>query len=105
MEWNVYRYDSNSNSIVVWNIFNHKCFHDDVQKAIHTWFLSDEDFEEAIQRSLRYFFWGRCEYEILLASWPGEEILEKIDIFQQVMANWNHFIAYLKQLKKEYEEK
>ena len=72
--------------------------------AIHTWFLSDEDFEEAIRRSLQQFFWNRCEYEILLASWPGEEILEKIDVFQQVMTNWNHFIAYLKRLKEEYEE-
>lgn len=101
MEWNVYLYDSNSNEMVVWNIFNHGGFYNDVQQALQIQFLSDEEFEEVIQRSLRYFFWSRCEYEVLLASWPGREILEKIDIFQQVMINWNHFIAYLKQLKGE----
>lgn len=104
MKWNVYRYDSNRHNMVVWNIFNHSGFRNDVQQALHNQSISDEEFEEVIQRSLQYFFWSRCEYEVLLASWPSEEISEKTDIFQQVMINWEHFIAYLKQLKGEYNE-
>ena len=35
----------------------------------------------------RYQFWSRCEYEIVLQSWPSQNDDTKIDVYWQIMLN------------------
>ena len=84
-----------------------------------------EDFANHVRSWLQYYFWSKCEYETVITSWPpyindqelerinrekaehiekyGKFIREstnltvgyKIDIYTQVMMNWDRFIEYL----------
>lgn len=86
-----------------------------------------EEFSKAVESSLLYYYWGRCEWEVVICEWPAKtfknekEIQEyakeieekkkrnewpvidigypepalKIDVYSQVMMNFNIFINYL----------
>lgn len=47
------------------------------------------EFKEFIRRESMYQWWSRCEYEIVLQSWPTGKNEEKIDVYWQVMMNIN----------------
>lgn len=46
-----------------------------------------DEFKKFIEGASMYQYWSRCEYEIILTSWPNEDKKEKIDIHQQIMMN------------------
>lgn len=51
-----------------------------------------------------YWFWSKCEYEIVISPWVGrnkEEAEVKIDIHDQVMLNFNRFVDYCWSFKEE----
>lgn len=77
-------------------------------------------FADHIRSHLQYEYWSRCEYETIITTWPcmisREEALEfkdeldeypdhymynlpvpghKIDVYTQVMMNWDRFIDYV----------
>ena len=122
MVWNVYREDFNHRAIVEYNIFDHGGFAQDVNKLLKEDTTKDE-FAEQLKRSLRYYFWGKSEHEVVITSWPVyinraelgrlnteyEEynnkwghypyninivpnVGEKIDIYNQVMINFDIFV-------------
>ena len=123
--YNVYMEDFNNKEIVIYNIFDHYTFLKslcDSKKEAGDNFLV---FEEYVKSDLMYCFWSKSEYEIVLTSWPPyveedeinrlvaekEEHIrkygnfyretvrlmvgEKVDIYDQVMLNWDIFIKYL----------
>ena len=97
MEWYVYVEDINGRRITTYNIFQHGRFMDDVQK-IYKRYKNDFDiFSCEIQKSLHYYFWSKAEWEIILSDWPESSMFqkEKIDVYDQVMLNWDIFIRYV----------
>lgn len=52
-------------------------------KKPKTW----DEFREFIKKESMYQFWARCEYEIVLQSWPTGNVEKKIDVYDQIMAN------------------
>lgn len=96
--WNVYYADWNAKKISIRNIFDHYSFVKDCAKDLKQ-FKNDRKFaEQRIKRNLLYYFWSRCEHEILITAWvnpAGEEINRKVDIYEQVCNNWNIFFEYL----------
>jgi len=148
--WNVYCSNFNSGEIKVFNIFNHWSFYEACLKAKKKFKDDREGFEKEVRSWLTYFFWSKCEYEIILDHWPdgewselrktmtvsemcdmfksaglecdswhiNEKIMdkdvdlkvypgwnrfrkEKIDVYEQVMNNWDIFIDYLWNNRKE----
>ena len=100
MEWNVWRHNINSGLMESWNIFKHYNFNEDVKSALIE-YDNKEGFARYVQTSLMYYFWAKSEYEIVLAPWCGKNVKEKlVDIYEQVMINWPHFIDYLWRFKK-----
>ena len=99
-EWNVFVENINRSEICVYNIFNHSSFMNDCNKAWDKC-KDGEDafckFSDAIKRSLQYYFWCKCEWEIILSGFPPSNNFKekKVDVFQQVMSNWKIFIEYL----------
>jgi len=95
--WNVYIEDFNSKSIDIYNIFRHAGFYNDVKKYTRKCRDDRNGFAEEIKRSLMYYFWSKCEWEVILSGWPPRDDFhaEKIDVYAQVMMNWDRFMDYL----------
>lgn len=61
-----------------------------------------QDFADKVKSDLMYYFWCKSEHEIIISALSSsknhnEEI--KVDIYEQVMLNWEIFIDYLWEYK------
>lgn len=99
MQYNVFMEDFNGKKIVVFNIFSHGRFREDCRKNAKKYKDDREKFLEEVRRDLKYYFWSKAEYEVVLTTLinsphhPFKE--EKIDIYDQVMLNWEVFSNYI----------
>ena len=125
MVWNVYREDFNRRTIVKYNIFDHRSFAQDVNKLLKEDITKDEFAEQLKQSLMYYFWckseyevvisswpvyidkeeldrinieyeeynnkWGHYPYKINVSPDVGK----KIDIYSQVMMNWEQFVEYV----------
>ena len=57
--------------------------------------MNKENFIEQLRKSLMYYFWSKSEYQVLILPWVGEADDIKIDIYDQVMMNWDKFSEYV----------
>ena len=101
MEWYVFRDNWNAKKIESYNIFEHYSFRTEVLKHLKK--CEDKaEFAQKLKCSLRYYFWSKAEWEILVTRWAfttGEREL-KIDVYDQVMLNWDVFVDYVWSKKK-----
>lgn len=68
----------------VWSVEFKKC------KSIDE--LIEYAIEMRLDRLCMYYFWAKCEYEVIVSAWPPREgSEEKIDIYDQLKANWDIF--------------
>lgn len=104
MEWNVYVGNFNSRKIEVHNVFNHLRFVRDLTKELKKIEKSDaseekkkDDFAEAMRKELMYYYWSKCEWEVIVSHWPQgkDDRDEKIDVYDQVRLNWDKFVDYV----------
>ena len=104
LEWNVYIGNFNSRKIEAWNVFKHVSFVNDfgkfAKKLERNKELTDEQkkkqFSEQLCRELSYYYWSKCEWEIVLDHWPHRSDSEhvKIDVYDQIRLNWERFVDY-----------
>ena len=96
LEWNVYIENFNKKEIEVYNIFNHGGFWNDIVVSKNK-YKEKEDFLEDVKKRLMHHYWSRCEWEIILSGWPPSTKFnnKKIDVYQQVLLNWELFSNYL----------
>lgn len=96
MEWNVFYHDINAHKIRTLNIFDHARFNRDVLKYLEECKDKDE-FAQKLKSELMYNFWCKSEYEIIISPWCGGGNTKdiKVDIYTQVMNNWNVFVDYV----------
>lgn len=101
LEWYVYIEDINRKKITAYNIFDHPGFKEDCDYAWerykHDYVDGFTKFDKAVKDSLRYYFWGKCEWEMILSGWPPCKTFnnKKVSVYDQVRLNWNHFISYV----------
>lgn len=69
LEWFVYRHDFNSKKIIKYNIFDHWRFEEEVKKDLKKC-KTKEEFIEKLKSNLMYYFWSKCEYEVVISSFP-----------------------------------
>lgn len=97
MKWNAYYYNTNKREIEIFNIFNHIIFSKNVEKHLKE--CNDkEEFGKALNMELMYYFWSKAEWEIIITPWVGgdrEKEAKKIDVYKQVIANWDIFLDYV----------
>ncbi len=90
-------------------LYSHKIGFDEIQPEIKKFFeknvwsveykkckslddLIEYALEERLKRLCMYYFWAKCEYEVIVSSWPYREGSDrKIDIYAQLEANWPVF--------------
>lgn len=104
--------------------YNYK-FLEDLLSAKRKYKDNFEAFAEHVRKSLQYYYWSKSEYETVITTWPpyitSEELNRlnkekhereirnrpfyrdvvnldtsyKIDIYTQIMMNWDRFIDYI----------
>lgn len=109
LEWNVFAEDINANQIKIINIFKNGSYtfiqdllkHAKEYKKMIKCGVSIEEantkFEEEVMASLMHSYWCRCEWEIIISSWPPTPKIPevKVDIYTQIRMNKDKFIKYL----------
>ena len=75
-------------------IFKHGSFRKEVYDLLKS-DLNKENFIEQLRKSLMYYFWSKSEYQVLILPWVGQADDIKIDIYDQVMMNWDKFSEYV----------
>lgn len=84
----------NKFNVIIYN-FNRKKFESydimpylrDTYKASKKHLRKFEDFKDFVNKELMYQFWARCQYELVLTSWPCKDSEEKWDIYDQTKMN------------------
>lgn len=93
MIWNVYREHGNTRRIEIYNIFDHVSFRKDVEEAYATCKTKIE-FGEQLRKSLMYYFWSKCEWEVIITDWPTHINLREVDRLQDekndYYEKWGH---------------
>ena len=95
--WNVYREDFNARDIVVYNVFDHYTFMEQCKRAYRKYRKPEQvaELEKEIKSWAMYFFFSKAEHEIVLEGWVHSTVEKKIDIYQQLMLNWDQFFKYI----------
>lgn len=93
IEWYVYYHDFNVQKIIKWNVFNHGTFKKEIDILLKEK-IDKDDFSEKLKREVMYYFWSKCEYEIILSPWIGRADVIKIGIYDQIMMNFDRFVDY-----------
>lgn len=102
MQWFVYNFNINAQKIETYNIFKHYSFLEYVKKAAKN-YKTKEEFVKQLKRELQYYFWSKCEWELIieitednhifLNPWVGCREPEKvrIDITDDTNLDWRSF--------------
>lgn len=98
-QWFVYYHSHMDRKIKSLDIFGHVAFAEKFEK-IRLKKLPKEEFAKEVRSILFYHYNSKFEYEVLISSLSeyrnrDEEI--KVDIYSQVMLNWDVFIDYIYQ--------
>lgn len=125
LTWKVFIEDINSRKIKKYDIFASGNW-EEIARDLKESTKDKQEFEIEFKNKLMHQYWSRCEYEVIITSWPpyitskeierlnGEidkiiksggrtpirmsprlEVSQKIDVFEQLMLNWNIFIDYV----------
>ena len=74
MEYYVHYWNINSQKLTLYNIFTHRGFATDVLDLVNDENIdTKEQFQTRLADIIRYWFWSKCEWEIITASWPPSE--------------------------------
>lgn len=95
--WNVYISNFNSRKMEPFNVFNHASFMEDCRKNYKKNKDDREAFFAKMKTDLMYYYWSKCEWEIVLGHWPSKENDRdiRIDVFDQICLNWDRFCDYV----------
>lgn len=95
LEWNVYLEDNGH--LTRWDIFSHSGFRKGCAKAYRHTRYNRREFLDLVEWELKYWFWCKCEYEVLIVQWPPNEKGPKwkVDVYDQVLTNWAAFAEYI----------
>ena len=91
LEWNVLRVNINTKRIEIYNIFDHYHFRKDCDSLGEH--VNEPYFKTAIKDYLMYYFWSKYEWEIFIQE--NSNSYKKMDVYAQVMMNWDKFIDYV----------
>ena len=95
--WNVYIQDFNNKCIKTYNIFDHYGFKQDLVKLYDEFKEDKINFLYNVDLSLKYYYWSKCEWEIILSDWPPSKKFNemKLDVYSQIKNNWHIFSEYI----------
>ena len=94
LEWNVLRYDFNSNSIVKYNVMIGIV--EKLRKKVRKKEVHDKaTLKEFLKSEFMYHYWCKTECEMLVSGLFYNSRSEKIDIWTQLEMNLDHIVEYV----------
>lgn len=91
LEWKVWKYNYNTKKIEQYNALTG--FENTIQR-IRENCEGKEDFANQLDKEFMYQYWSRCQYEVLIKPWVGDEAVErKVDIYEQLKMNWDAVVG------------
>lgn len=95
LKWNTILY--NNGKLEYFNIFRNILFREAIEEIFRISEQSREVIEDQVKRKAQWQFWSRCEYEVIISEWPPnpKDNDYKLDVFEQLEANWERFIDYI----------
>lgn len=108
LEWYVLMWDSNTKKVVNYNVLDNELIqilHKEIVKK--KTMTNYEQLKETVKRWRMYYYWSKCECEILVSGWPAEEDeFEKIDAWRQIEMNLDRMCEYImRELKIDFDKK
>ena len=94
LTWIAYYHDFNLDKIKTFNVFDHSGFYKDVKTHLKKCECKGE-FADQLRRSLFYYYCSKCEWEVVIKPWVSGKDEIKIDVYQQVMNNFEVFVDYV----------
>ena len=76
--WNVFVENVNKRTIVTFDIFSHIAFTRKVLSSLRST-ENKEEFAQELKRILRYFYWAKAEWEVIITSWPAYVDVEEFE--------------------------
>lgn len=102
LTWNVYVYNFNKRCIETRNILGKDSviISNVLEKAKSEYKENVPDydkFKEEVRNIVMYYYWAKCEWEVIISAWPPNENAkeEKVDVYSQVMLNFDVFYNYI----------
>ena len=104
--WNVYISDFKTNEILTYNVFEHWGFSGNLALLIKQYIRKKKKnetiiselnswFEMEVKKNIMYYFWAKCEYEVVITDWPPMITYEE---FKRVQAEFeDHNQKWLKE--------
>lgn len=77
LTWNVFVEDSNRKEIKTYNVLNAGIMAE-IRKRTKN-IKKKADFEAEVKSILMYYYWSKCEWEIILTSWPTRISIEELN--------------------------
>ena len=53
--------------------------------------MDKKSMDKELKSWARYHFWSKCEYEMIVHGWPEQKNDEKVDVYNQLVLNWDTF--------------
>lgn len=73
--WDVIHQSVNRGVIEKWNVFDHGGVMENITKAFKKHKNNKEEFLKAVKSSLMYYYWSKCEWEVVLSNQDGKMII------------------------------
>ena len=95
-QWMVLYHNRNAKKIEPHNVLCHGGVREGIVKATKHC-KTKEEFAKELRSLLMYYYWSKAEWEIIVGPWCGDKDTKeiKIDVFDQVMYNWELFLEYV----------
>lgn len=90
-EYNVYYHSYNDSQIKTFNVLRENGVIYNFIKECRKKDMSREEFDNSLKRECQYWYWSKCEWEVIIKEWVGKEAEKKIDVYHQLKMNWNVF--------------
>jgi hypothetical protein len=94
LKWNVCV--ERNGEFVSYNVFDHYSFDEAVRKDFKKYKDDFNAFADKLKSEAMYYYWSKCEWEMLLSTWPPCDRYQpkKVDVYDQLCLNWEQFLLY-----------
>ena len=102
--WNVFVAKFSNDRPERFNIFEHHSFREGCNKAFAECKHDKATFAEEVKHELMYYYWSKYEWEVIISPFtanPKDDECAKVDVYSQVMLNWDRFFEYFWEHRKE----
>ena len=96
LEWYAFREDSNTRKLTRFNILNDYRVDEIMKRIKKEKATTYEGIKSIIRRELMYYYWSKCEHEVLVSGLFDTDLdeAEKIDVWYQLEPNLDRIVEY-----------